>query len=50
MGEDAIIYFYKCWDNFTSVQSFMWADKFNIREVENRYERKYIEKANKKER
>ncbi|EGR29481.1 hypothetical protein IMG5_154640 [Ichthyophthirius multifiliis] len=45
-----VIEFYKWWSNFFSYKSFSWCDEYNINEAPNRWERRQMEKINKKER
>lgn len=40
--------FYAFWDNFDSWRDFSVYDEYNLDEAENRYERRYMEKENKK--
>ena len=36
--------FYSEWEAFNSYKSFMWADEHNLKEAENRYVRREMEK------
>jgi DnaJ family protein A protein 5 len=45
-----VLNFYTFWENFVSILSFSWADKYNPNEAPNRVVRRTIEKENKKER
>ncbi len=40
--------FYKYWDNFQSWREFSQYDEYNLEEAQDRYERRYMEKENKK--
>ena len=40
--------FYEFWDNFDSWRDFTVFDEYNLDEAENRFERRYMEKENKK--
>ena len=42
--------FYAVWEGFTTKMSFAWMDKYDTREAENRYQRRYVEKLNDSER
>lgn len=42
--------FYEWWENFTTYQTFAFAEKYNPNQAENRQVRRLIEKENKKER
>lgn len=40
--------FYEFWENFDSWRDFSVTDEYNLDEAENRYERRYMEKENRK--
>ena len=42
--------FYKYWDNFESWRDFSQFDEYDVREAADRYERRYMEKENKRQR
>ena len=42
--------FYHTWESFSSKMSFSWMDKYDAREAENRFQRRYVEKLNDDER
>lgn len=43
-----VLKFYKFWDNFQSWRDFSHFNEYDIREASDRYERRYMEKENKK--
>ena len=45
-----IKHFYAIWEGFVSRMSFSWMDKYDTREAENRFQRRYVEKMNENER
>jgi DnaJ family protein C protein 2 len=48
MPMDLVYKFYKYWDNFESWRDFSQFDEYDVREAQDRYERRYMEKENKK--
>lgn len=48
MPIDLVNKFYKYWDNFESWRDFSQFDEYDVREAQDRYERRYMEKENKK--
>ena len=42
--------FYQEWETFSTFKNFCWADEYNLKEAQNRYERREMEKENKAER
>lgn len=42
--------FYQEWETFSTFKNFCWADEYNLKEAQNRYERREMEKENKVER
>lgn len=48
MPIDLVYKFYKYWDNFESWRDFSQFDEYDVREAQDRYERRYMEKENKK--
>jgi DnaJ family protein A protein 5 len=42
--------FYNYWENFATVKSFMWADKYRHERDHNRFVRRLIDQDNKKSR
>jgi len=40
--------FYDFWDNFETWRDFSVYDEYNLEDAENRYERRYMERENKK--
>lgn len=48
MPMDLVFKFYKYWDNFDSWRDFSQFDEYDVREAADRYERRYMEKENKK--
>ena len=47
---DQVYKFYKYWDNFESWRDFSQFDEYDVREAQDRYERRYMERENKRER
>ena len=47
---DHVYKFYKYWDNFESWRDFSQYDEYDPREAQDRYERRYMEKENKRSR
>ena len=47
---DQVLKFYKYWDNFESWRDFSQFDEYDPREAADRYERRYMEKENKRQR
>lgn len=47
---DQVYKFYKYWDYFESWRDFSQFDEYDVREAADRYERRYMEKENKRER
>ena len=47
---DQVLKFYKYWDNFESWRDFSQFDEYDPREAGDRYERRYMEKENKRQR
>ena len=45
---EAVFKFYKYWDSFESWREFSQYDEYDPREAQDRYERRYMEKENKK--
>jgi DnaJ homolog subfamily C member 2 len=45
---DQVFKFYKFWDNFDTWREFSQFDEYDPREAQDRYERRYMEKENKK--
>lgn len=45
---DLVYKFYKYWDSFESWRDFSQFDEYDVREAQDRYERRYMEKENKK--
>ena len=46
---DVVFKFYKYWDNFETWRDFSQFDEYDVREAGDRYERRYMEKENKKQ-
>jgi len=47
---EQVLKFYKYWDNFDTWRDFSQYDEYDVREAADRYERRYMEKENKKQR
>jgi len=47
---EAVLEFYSYWANFTTIKKFFWADKYDLRDGEQRRIRRLMEAENKKER
>ena len=45
---DQVYKFYKYWDNFETWREFSQFDEYDVREAADRYERRYMEKENKR--
>ena len=45
---DKVFDFYERWTNFTTEKTFGWVEQYNPNDGENRYEKRFIEKENKK--
>jgi len=45
-----VLVFYNSWESFSSCLSFSWADKYDPREAESRWERRRVDEENKKAR
>lgn len=48
MTIEQVYKFYKYWDSFESWREFAQYDEYDVREAADRYERRYMEKENKK--
>ena len=48
MPMDLVYKFYKYWDNFDTWRDFSQYDEYDVKEAQDRYERRYMEKENKK--
>jgi len=46
---EQVLKFYKYWDNFDTWRDFSNFDEYDVREAADRYERRYMEKENKKQ-
>ena len=47
---ESVLEFYSYWSNFTTIKKFFWADKYDLRDGEQRRIRRLMEAENKKER
>lgn len=47
---DDVLKFYGRWDAYSTKKSYVWVDKYDIREAPNRFVRRQIERENKKQR